>query len=251
MEHVQTLIVGLMRFSKLSAYEMHREVAAMERVVAGLTHVRVSLALPLKLLAEMVRRDLLSGATLMGHDTEHSRDAFDQATNCRELQQSAVRDIVLGVQPLSFGWTEGCKGRAAALSLRGFRPFFCFGENVRERGDGQTHPVCQRQLLHLLGDYDPDASGTVPICYQDPYFTSSNLVKTGYGPSFMQTVRSWFSSGFKHLRPDRIQTFYCGGITAGNIDENLSDGRLDGVLVEIPSVAELLGLAAAVEAAKA
>jgi triosephosphate isomerase len=127
-----------------------------------------------------------------------------------------------------FGESDEILNKKVRASLRnGLNVIFCIGETLKEREEGMTFKILERQLSGGLKDLD--LSGII-IAYEPVWAIGTGRTAT---PDQAQEAHAFIRSRVRTLSDaaDSLRILYGGSVTPENIDSLMACPDVDGALV--------------------
>jgi triosephosphate isomerase len=182
--------------------------------------------------------DRLKGTdVLLGAQNVHWEDkgAFTGEVSPRMLAEIGVRLVIVGhsERRIHFGETDDrIQRKVAAVRRHGMVPILCVGEQEKERDEGRTLAVVEKQLRMGLGKLAVSDGSEIVIAYEPVWAIGTGRSAT---PSQAQEVhrmiREQLGGMFPPAAASRIRILYGGSATAETALELLRLPEVDGALV--------------------
>jgi triosephosphate isomerase len=120
----------------------------------------------------------------------------------------------------------------AAATAAGLVPIMCVGENEREREEGLTERVLQRQVPAGLAKISADSVEVSCIAYEPIWAIGTGRTATPeMARQAIGFVRQEVGSALGQKAAESVRILYGGSVTPENIDELMAQDGIDGVLV--------------------
>jgi len=132
-----------------------------------------------------------------------------------------------------FGETDETVNRRikAALS-QGLTPIFCMGETLKEREEGKTFSVIERQAESGLRGIGEEAVKEIVIAYEPVWAIGTGKTATPQqAEEVHRFIRERLSRLYSREIAERIRIQYGGSVTPENIKGLMNQGNIDGALV--------------------
>jgi len=197
---------------------------------------------------------LAGSGVLLAAQNLHWEDkgAFTGEVSPRMLAEMGVRLAIVGhsERRFHFGETDERIGRKVAAARRhGIVPILCVGEQEKERDEGRTLAVVERQLRRGLSSLAVADGSEVVIAYEPVWAIGTGRSATPHqAQEVHRSIREQLGGMFASAATSRIRILYGGSVTAGNAEQMLRLPEVDGALVGGASL-EAASFAAIVAAA--
>ncbi|WP_371803784.1 triose-phosphate isomerase [Candidatus Lokiarchaeum ossiferum] len=123
---------------------------------------------------------------------------------------------------------------------KGLKPVLCIGETAKEKADGQTEAVNQKQLEESLADVSPEQMKNIVIAYEpvwainNKFLNPDTEIKTATpneADSIHKFIRKWLIDTFGNEIGNTIPIQYGGSMKDSNCEGLLSIKDIDGGLI--------------------
>jgi triosephosphate isomerase len=196
--------------------------------------IAVAPAFPcLRAVADRLRgtRVLLAAQNLHWED----KGAFTGEVSPRMLAEMGVRLAIVGhsERRIHFGENdERIQRKVAAAQRHGLVPILCVGEQEKERDEGRTLAVVERQLRLGLGKLAASDGSEVVIAYEPVWAIGTGRSATPHqAQEVHRMIREQLGGMFSPAATSRIRILYGGSVTAASAPELLRLPEVDGALV--------------------
>jgi len=198
--------------------------------------VEVGVAPAFTSLREVANR-LAGSRVILGAQTLHWEDkgAFTGEVSPRMLVELGVRLVIVGhsERRMHFGENdERVQRKAAAARRHGLVPILCVGEQEKERDDGRTLAVVERQLRLGLAGLEVTSGSEIVVAYEPVW-----AIGTGRSATEEQVqevhrmIREQLAAVFGPAPASRIRILYGGSVTAASAPGLMRLPEVDGALV--------------------
>ena len=132
-----------------------------------------------------------------------------------------------------FGETDETVSKKVKASLRnGLLPIICIGETPREREDGITFKVIERQLSGALRDIAKDNVVNTIVAYEPVWAIGTGKTATpSQANEAHQFIRERLSEAYNAGVAGGVRIIYGGSVTPENISSLMAEKEINGVLV--------------------
>jgi triosephosphate isomerase len=176
-------------------------------------------------------RVLLAAQNLHWED----RGAFTGEVSPRMLAEMGVQLVVVGhsERRIHFGENdERIQRKVAAARRHGLVPILCVGEQEKERDEGRTLAVVERQLRLGLGKLAVSEGSEVVIAYEPVWAIGTGRSATPHqAQEVHRMIREQLGGMFSASATSRIRILYGGSVTGASAPELLRLPEVDGALV--------------------
>ncbi len=183
-------------------------------------------------------KDRLQGTpVILAAQNVHWEDkgAFTGEVSPRMLAELEVRLVIVGhsERRIHFGDTdERVRRKAAAVRRHGMVPILCVGEQERERDEGRTLQVVERQLRLGLAAVDVADGSEVVVAYEPVWAIGTGRTATPHQVQEVhRMIREQLASMTSPEAAARVRILYGGSVTADGAPELLRLPEVDGALV--------------------
>jgi triosephosphate isomerase len=151
------------------------------------------------------------------------------------LRDAGCRYVIIGHSERRAYFGEGdeqVNKKVKAVMASGLRPIMCVGESLKQREQGNTFTIVERQVKEGLAGVGKDAAQALVVAY-DPVWA----IGTGKTASPAQAqevhafIRKLLSEIFGPQGAEAIRIQYGGSVKPDNVDELMAQTDIDGALV--------------------
>ncbi len=204
--------------------------------VASLRSVEIVVAPAFPCLRAVADR-LAGSAVLLGAQNVHweEKGAFTGEVSPRMLAEMGVRFVIVGhsERRVHFGETdERVERKVAAVRRHGLVPILCVGEQEKERDEGRTLAVVERQLRIGLGRLEVKDGSEIVIAYEPVWAIGTGRSATPeQAQEVHRMIREQLAGMFPGGSASRIRILYGGSATVETAPVLLRLPEVDGALV--------------------
>ncbi len=132
-----------------------------------------------------------------------------------------------------FGETDETVNRRIKAALgQGLKPIFCVGETLKEREEGKTFPVIERQVEGGLRGIGREEVKNIVMAYEPVWAIGTGKTATPeQAEEIHQFIRKRLEKLYSREIAERIRIQYGGSVTPENIKGLISQENIDGALV--------------------
>ncbi len=204
--------------------------------VASLTAVEIAVAPAFPCLRAVADRLAGSRVRLAAQNVHwEDKGAFTGEVSPRMLAEMGVHFVIIGhsERRVHFGETdERIERKVGAARRHGLVPILCVGEQDKERDEGRTLAVVERQLRLGLGRLQVADGAEVVIAYEPVWAIGTGRTPTPeQAQEVHRTIREQLGSMFPGGAASRIRVVYGGSATAESAPVLLGLPEVDGALV--------------------
>ncbi|MFC1539456.1 triose-phosphate isomerase [Candidatus Latescibacterota bacterium] len=125
-----------------------------------------------------------------------------------------------------------CALKVTSSLESGLKPIFCVGETQKEREDGITEKIVERQLRGALGSLSPEQFGATVIAYEPVWAIGTGLTATSKQAQEVHAfIRSILGDIFGTEVAENTRIQYGGSMKPSNAKELLEQPDIDGGLI--------------------
>jgi len=211
-------------------------VRELKNAVSGVTGVEVAVAPPFTAL-HAVHKELEGSSIGLAAQNLYweEKGAFTGEISPLMLKELGCQYVIIGHSERRqfFGETDETVNRRirAALAQR-LRVIFCVGETLREREEGKTFSLIERQLEGGLKGLDGQKMGEMVIAYEPVWAIGTGKTAT---PEQAQEVHRFIRDKIQRLYSrevsENIRIQYGGSVTPENVRSLMNQPDVDGALV--------------------
>ena len=127
---------------------------------------------------------------------------------------------------------ETVNRRIKAALLQGLKVIFCMGETLREREEGKTFPVIERQVEGGLKSLSDKELKNMVIAYEPVWAIGTGKTATpGQAEEVHRFIRGKIEKLYSREVSEEIRIQYGGSVTPENIKGLMDQPNIDGALV--------------------
>ncbi len=184
-----------------------------------------------------VANRLAGSRVILGAQNLHWEDkgAFTGEVSPRMLVELGVRLVIVGhsERRMHFGENdERVHRKAAAARRHGLVPILCVGEQEKERDDGRTLAVVERQLRLGLSGLDVTSGSEIVVAYEPVWAIGTGRSATEEQVQEVhRVIREQLAAVFAPAPASRIRILYGGSVTATSAPGLMRLPEVDGALV--------------------
>lgn len=173
----------------------------------------------------------LAGQNLFWED----RGAYTGEVSAVMLKEAGCIYVIIGHSERRqfFGETDETVNKKVKASLRNsLIPIVCMGETLREREEGTTLKVIERQLRGALSGIAKDEAVNIVIAYEPVWAIGTGKTATpGQANEAHQFIRERLSETYSPIIATEIRIIYGGSVTPDNISSLMAENEINGALV--------------------
>lgn len=114
----------------------------------------------------------------------------------------------------------------------GLKPIFCLGETIKEREEGETFSVIERQLVEGLKGIDEESMDKMVIAYEPVWAIGTGKTATPQqAEEIHRFIREKIEGTYSKKVAQKIRIQYGGSVTPENIKDLMLQSEIDGALV--------------------
>ena len=228
-------IAGNWKMNKTVGEAVHL-VRELKTVISGVKGVEVAIAPPFTALYA-VRQELEGSSILLAAQNLYweEKGAFTAEVSPRMLKEVGCHYVIIGHSERRqfFGETDETANRRIKAALpQGLKVIFCIGETLKEREEGNTFLVIERQVKGGLMGLDHQAMRGMAIAYEPVWAIGTGKTAT---PDQAEEVHRFIRGKLEKLYSteisEEIRIQYGGSVTPENIKGLMEQGNIDGALV--------------------
>ena len=229
------LIAGNWKMNK-TVEEALDLVRQLKTALSGVKGVEVAVAPPFTALYA-VQKELKGSAILLAAQNLYweEKGAFTGEISPPMLREIGVQFVILGHSERRqfFGETDDTVNRRIRSALtQHLKPIFCVGELLKEREDGKTFAVLERQIDGGLKGITEKEMGNLVIAYEPVWAIGTGKTAT---PQQAEEVHRFIRERLRKLYSgelaESIRIQYGGSVTPENVKGLMEQGDIDGALV--------------------
>jgi triosephosphate isomerase len=215
------------------AVDLVRELKAS---ISGVKGVEVAVAPPFTAL-HAVRKEIEGSSILLAGQNLYweEKGAFTGEISPLMLKEVGCRYVIIGHSERRqfFGETEETVNRRLRAALvHGLKVIFCIGEMLREREEGKTFSVIERQLEGGLKGLGGQEMGEIVIAYEPVWAIGTGKTATPeQAEEVHRFIRGKLEAFYSRGISEGIRIQYGGSVTPENIKGLMNQANIDGALV--------------------
>jgi triosephosphate isomerase len=204
--------------------------------LSGVKGVEVAVAPPFTALYA-VRKELEGSPMLLAaqHLYWEEKGAFTGEVSPHMLKEVGCHYVIIGHSERRqfFGEIEETVNRRIKAALpQGLKVIFCIGETLKEREEGKTFSVLERQVEGGLKGLGHEEMRSVTIAYEPVWAIGTGRTAT---PDQAEEVHRYIRGKLEKLYSrgisEEIRILYGGSVTPENVKGLMSQSDIDGALV--------------------
>lgn len=204
--------------------------------IFGVEGVEVAVAPPFTALYA-VRKEIEGTSILLAAQNLYweEKGAFTGEVSSLMLKEVGCRYVIIGHSERRqfFGETDETVNRKirAALS-QGLKVIFCIGETLKEREEGKTFSVMERQVEGGLKNLEVKEMGNIVIAYEPVWAIGTGKTATPeQAEEVHRFIRGKIAGLYSRGIAEQLRIQYGGSVTPENIKGLMSQENIDGALV--------------------
>jgi triosephosphate isomerase len=204
--------------------------------IAGAEGVEVAIAPPFTALYA-VRKELEGSAIRLAAQNLfwEEKGAYTGEVSPGMLKEVGCEYVIIGHSERRqfFGETDETVNRRmkAALGL-GLKPIFCMGETLREREEGKTFPVIERQVEGGLRGLGEKEMKSIVVAYEPVWAIGTGKTATPQqAEEVHRFIRERIERIYSRQIAEEVRIQYGGSVTPENIKGLMIQKDIDGALV--------------------
>ncbi len=211
-------------------------VRELKNAISGVIEVEVAVAPPYTALYA-VRRELEGTPIRLAAQNLYweEKGAFTGEVSSLLLKEVGCHYVIVGHSERRqfFGETDETVNRRIKAGLaQGLKVIFCIGETLKEREDGKTFSVIERQIEGGLKGWDGEELGNIVIAYEPVWAIGTGKTATPeQAEEAHRFIRGKVEKLFSRKASEEIRIQYGGSVTPENIRGLMSQPNIDGALV--------------------
>ena len=204
--------------------------------LSGVEGVEVAIAPPFTAL-DAVGREIEGSAIRLAAQTLfwEEKGAFTGEISPLMLKDLGCRYVIIGHSERRqlFGETDETANKRMKTAMnQGLLPIFCIGETLKEREDGKTFSVIERQLEGGLKGFGGKEIQKVVVAYEPVWAIGTGKTAT---PQQAEEVHRYIREKLERLYTreiaGEIRIQYGGSVTPENVKGLMNQDNIDGALV--------------------
>jgi len=211
-------------------------VRELKGAVSGVKEVEVAVAPPFTSL-HAVHKELEGSSIRLAAQNLYweEKGAFTGEISPLMLKEVGCQYVIIGHSERRqfFGESDETVNRRIKAALaQGLRVIFCVGETLRDREEGKTFPLIEKQMEGGLKGLDGQGMGEMVIAYEPVWAIGTGKTAT---PEQAEEVHRFIRSKIQKLYSrevtEKIRIQYGGSVTPENIRSLMNQPDVDGALV--------------------
>jgi triosephosphate isomerase len=211
-------------------------VKELKTVISGVKGVEVAVAPPFIALYA-VRQELEGSSILLAAQNLYweEKGAFTGEVSPLMLKEVGCHYVIIGHSERRqfFGETDETVNRRIKAALpQGLKVIFCIGETLKEREEGKTFSVIERQVEGGLKGLSHQEMKGMTVAYEPVWAIGTGKTAT---PDQAEEVHRYIRGKFEKLYSreisEEIRIQYGGSVTPENIKGLMNQANIDGALV--------------------
>ena len=208
----------------------------LKTAISGVKEVEVAVAPPFTALYA-VRKELEGSSIRLAAQTLYweEKGAFTGEISALMLKEVGCQYVIVGHSERRqfFGESDETVNRRIKAALaQGLKVIFCIGETLRERENGKTFLLIERQMEGGLKGLDDKEMRNMTIAYEPVWAIGTGKTAT---PEQAEDVHRFIREKMERLYSrevsEEIRIQYGGSVTPDNIKGLMSQPNIDGALV--------------------
>ncbi|HRY30760.1 MAG TPA: triose-phosphate isomerase [Elusimicrobiota bacterium] len=224
-------------------WKMHKTVAESVELVQKLRESLSSVAdrdilvappfTVLAVVAEVLKGSQITvGAQNMNDNVQ---GAFTGEVSGALLKDVGCSHVILGHSERRqyYGETDALVNKKLKLALDvGLTPIVCVGELLREREEGKTFTVIEKQVKESLGGLAPIQANKVVVAYEPVWAIGTGKTATpAQAQEVHSFIRKWIERLYGEPVASAVRILYGGSVKPDNMDSLMAEADIDGGLV--------------------
>jgi triosephosphate isomerase len=204
--------------------------------ISGVEGVEVVIAPPFTALYA-VRQELSGSSISLAAQNLfwEEKGAFTGEVSPLMLREVGCQYVIIGHSERRqfFGETDATVNRKIKIALdQGLKPIFCIGETLKEREEGKTFSIIERQIEGGLKDLSEEKIQTLVIAYEPVWAIGTGKTATPQqAEEVHQFIRERFGRLYSRKSAEGVRIQYGGSVTPENIKGLMNQENIDGALV--------------------
>jgi triosephosphate isomerase len=215
------------------AIDLVRELKA---TISGVKGVEVAVAPPFTALYAVCKELEGSSIRLAAQNLYwEEKGAFTGEVSPLMLKEVGCHYVIIGHSERRqfFGETDETANRRIKAALaQGLKVIFCIGETLREREEGKTFSVIERQVEDGLKNLSDKEMENIVIAYEPIWAIGTGKTATpGQAEEVHRFIRGKIEKLYSQEVSEEIRIQYGGSVTPENIKGLMEQANIDGALV--------------------
>lgn len=211
-------------------------VKELKATLSGVKGVEVAVAPPFTAL-DAVRREIEGSSILLAAQNVYweEKGAFTGEISSLMLKEVGCHYVIIGHSERRqfFGETDETVSRRIKTALtQGLKVMFCIGETLKEREEGKTFSVIERQVEVGLKGLGPQELRGITVAYEPVWAIGTGKTATpDQAEEVHRYVRGKLEGLYSKIISEEIRIQYGGSVTPENIKGLMAQPNIDGALV--------------------
>ncbi len=215
------------------AIDLVRELKA---AISGVKGVEVAVAPPFTALYAVCKELEGSSIRLAAQNLYwEEKGAFTGEVSPLMLKEVGCHYVIIGHSERRqfFGETDETANRRIKAALaQGLKVIFCIGETLKEREEGKTFSVIERQVEDGLKNLSDKEMKNIVIAYEPVWAIGTGKTATpGQAEEVHRFIRGKIEKLYSREVSEEIRIQYGGSVTPENIKGLMEQANIDGALV--------------------
>jgi triosephosphate isomerase len=208
----------------------------LKTAVSGVKGVEVAVAPPFTAL-DAARKELEGSSIRLAAQNLYweEKGAFTGEISALMLKEAGCQYVIVGHSERRqfFGESDETVNRRIKAALaKGLKVIFCIGETLREREEGKTFSVIERQIEGGLKGFDDKEMRNMTIAYEPVWAIGTGKTATPeQAEEVHRFIRGKVEKFYSREVSEEIRIQYGGSVTPDNIKGLMSQPNIDGALV--------------------
>jgi triosephosphate isomerase len=204
--------------------------------ISGVKGVEVVIAPPFTALFAVCQELMGSSISLAAQNLFwEEKGAYTGEVSPLMLREVGCQYVIIGHSERRqfFGETDETVNRKIKIALdQELKPIFCIGETLKEREEGKTFFVIERQIEGGLKDLSEEKIQTLVIAYEPVWAIGTGKTATPeQAEEVHQFIRERFGRLYSRKSAEGVRIQYGGSVTPENIKGLINQENIDGALV--------------------
>lgn len=204
--------------------------------IAGVEGVEVAIAPPFTALYAVLQELQGSAIHLSAQNLFwEEKGAYTGEVSPGMLKEVGCEYVIIGHSERRqfFGETDETVNRRMKAALgQGLKPIFCLGETLREREEGETFPLLERQAEGGLRDLGEKEMKSVVVAYEPIWAIGTGKTATPQqAEEVHRFIRERIERIYSRQIAEEVRIQYGGSVTPENVKGLMSQSNIDGALV--------------------
>jgi triosephosphate isomerase len=211
-------------------------VKALKLSLSGLEGIEVAVAPPFTALYA-VRQELKGSSIQLAAQNLfwEEKGAFTGEVSPLMLKEVGCQYVIIGHSERRqyFGETDETVNRKIKAAIRcDLKVIFCIGETLKEREEGRTLSIVERQLVEGLRGIEEEAMDQIVIAYEPVWAIGTGRTATPeQAGEVHRSIREKIAGLYSNRTSEKIRIQYGGSVTPENIKALMVEPGIDGALV--------------------